>query len=66
MTQIIEVIIAPNGEIKIETKGFSGSACRAASQTLERALGSRQGEQLTGEFYAQEVSRPQLPQRRPS
>ena len=66
MTRIIEVIISPNGETKIETKGFSGSSCQAASQSLEQALGIRQAERLTAEFYSQETSRQKLQEGRPS
>ena len=51
MTQIIEVIVLPNGETKIETKGIVGSACRQVSGFLERALGIRVQEQLTAEFH---------------
>ena len=66
MTRIIEVMISPTGETKIETKGFSGSSCQAASQSLEQALGVRQAERLTAEFHAQETSRQQLEEGRPS
>ncbi len=66
MTRIIEVIISPTGETNIETKGFSGSSCQAASQSLEQALGIRQAERLTAEFYSQETSRQQLQEGRPS
>ena len=52
MTQIIEVIVSPTGETKIETKGFTGSSCRDASRFIEEALGQRMGEQLTAEFHA--------------
>ena len=52
MTQIIEVIVLPNGQTKIETKGFAGASCRAASRFIEEALGQRVGEQLTAEFHA--------------
>ena len=52
MTQkIIEVIVLPTGETKIETKGFTGSSCRDASQFMEEALGQRTSEQLTAEFH---------------
>ena len=39
MTQVIEITIAPNGQTKLETKGFTGASCRGASQFLEEALG---------------------------
>jgi predicted lipase len=51
MSQIIEVIVSPTGETKVETKGFQGSSCRAASQFLEKALGQATGERPTAEFY---------------
>jgi hypothetical protein len=51
MTKIIEIIVSPTGQTKIETKGFSGFSCRDASRFLEEALGQRTGEQLTTEFH---------------
>ena len=55
MTKIIEVTVSPNGETCIETKGFAGAECRAASAILEKALGTRQSEKLTAEFHSQKV-----------
>lgn len=52
MTPVIEVVIAPNGETRLTTKGFAGSACQGASQFLEAALGSRRQEALTEEYFA--------------
>lgn len=51
MTKTIEITISPQGETRIETKGFTGESCREATKTLEQALGLRQGEQLTAEFH---------------
>ena len=51
MSQTIEVVVAPNGETRVETKGFTGSSCRAASEFIERALGTSTGERLEPEFY---------------
>jgi hypothetical protein len=51
LNNTIEIVIGPKGETKIETKGFSGSECRMASQFVEEALGKRTAEQMTGEFY---------------
>ena len=56
MSQTIEIIVAPNGQTRIETKGFAGSQCRQASQFLEAALGRRTSEQLTAEFHQQVAS----------
>jgi hypothetical protein len=55
LNRTIEVIVSPKGETRIETKGFTGTACRQASQSLEEALGLRQNETLTAEFYQQEA-----------
>jgi hypothetical protein len=37
-SQTIEVVISPQGETRVETKGFTGGSCRQASQFLEHAL----------------------------
>jgi hypothetical protein len=49
--KIIEITVGPAGEARVETKGFSGGACREASRFLEQALGARTAEQLTAEFH---------------
>ena len=54
----IEIIVAPNGQTSVQTKGFTGNECRQASEFIETALGPQSHEQLTSEFYAQE-SEPQ-------
>ena len=51
MSQSIEVVVAPNGETRVETKGFSVASCRAASEFIERALGVSTCERLKPEFY---------------
>lgn len=51
MTKTIVVIVTPNGETKVETKGFSGSKCQEASRFLETALGEKTSEKLTAEFH---------------
>jgi Protein of unknown function (DUF2997) len=56
MTKTIEIMISPKGETTVQTKGFTGSECRLASQFVEEALGKRTAEQFTSEFYnAQQV-----------
>ena len=37
--RIIEVIVSPVGDITVQTKGFLGQDCVAASQFLEQTLG---------------------------
>ena len=61
-TQIIEVVISPQGEARVETNGFTGSSCRQASQFLEQALGATASEKLTAEFYQPETAPNQLRQ----
>ena len=49
--KIIEMIVSPTGETKIETKGFSGSSCQAASEFLEKALGKVLLDKPTAEIH---------------
>ncbi len=37
MTQVVEIVIGPDGQTKLKTKGFAGQSCRNASQFLEEA-----------------------------
>ena len=52
MPQLIEVTVSPQGETKIQTKGYEGPHCQEASKFLEQALGLVTAEQKTSEFYA--------------
>ena len=63
MSQTIEIVISPQGEAKIETKCYAGSSCRAASQFLEQALGTRFSELLTAEFHQQQSTDQTVQQR---
>ncbi len=51
MSKIIEITVSPSGQTRIETKGFTGADCQAASRFIEQALGQRQSEQVKPEFY---------------
>jgi Protein of unknown function (DUF2997) len=51
LNKIIELIVSPNGETRVETKGFTGNFCRAASNFLEQALGTPHSETLKAEFH---------------
>ncbi|WP_437191542.1 DUF2997 domain-containing protein [Planctomicrobium sp. SH527] len=55
MSPFIEVIIAPDGASRVETKGYSGNSCREASQFLQQALGRPTQETLKPEFYQTSV-----------
>ena len=50
----IEIIISPSGETTLQSKGFAGRECLAATGPLVEALGIRQSDRLTSEFYASE------------
>ncbi|QDU89482.1 hypothetical protein Pla175_28720 [Pirellulimonas nuda] len=52
----IEIIVSPQGEARIETRGYAGAACQEASRLLEAALGVRQSEQLTSAFFQQPLT----------
>ena len=47
----IQIIVSPEGKTKVETKGFVGNECVQASHYIEQALGSRNLERKTSEFY---------------
>lgn len=51
MKKTIEIVVSPTGEMKVETKGFSGSECRDASKFVEVALGRTTSDQTTSEFF---------------
>ncbi|NQV25789.1 MAG: DUF2997 domain-containing protein [Rhodopirellula sp.] len=60
----IEITVKPDGSTSLETKGFAGNGCQAASRFLEQALGSRGSEQLTSEFHQGETVNQQTTQQR--
>ena len=37
----IEIVVDPKGEVIVQSKGFAGPSCRAASRFIESALGER-------------------------
>ena len=55
----IEIIVTPQGKTTVQTLGFTGASCRAASRFLEQALGQRTGEYLTAEFHQAETGQQQ-------
>lgn len=56
----IEITVTPDGQSRVETKGFVGSECRDASRFVEQALGQQIREQVTAEFYAATTEQQQL------
>ena len=53
MAKTIEVIIKPDGTLKIDAVGFQGADCEKATRFLEVALGKVAGKQKTPEFHRQ-------------
>ena len=47
----IEIIVSPQGETRLETKGFVGASCQDASRFIENALGEMLSDQPTAERY---------------
>jgi hypothetical protein len=47
----IELVISPTGEVRLQTRGYAGNGCLAASRELEAALGLPTSARLTSEFY---------------
>jgi hypothetical protein len=47
----IEVIVSPQGQTRLETKGFAGASCKDASRFIENALGRKVSEQATAEMH---------------
>ncbi|NNJ27924.1 DUF2997 domain-containing protein [Alienimonas chondri] len=52
MSPRIEITVAPAGETSIQTKGFAGPFCEAASKPYEDALGVATAERRTPEYHA--------------
>jgi len=53
MREII-VDVSEDGEVKIETRGFTGKACVTESEFLRSVLGTETHRQLTPAYYQQE------------
>jgi hypothetical protein len=54
------ITVEPTGATRIETHGFTGGTCRAASEFLEQALGRVERETLTSEFYSAQTESTRL------
>ncbi len=53
----IIVTVAENGEVEIETTGFKGKACEAATAALEKAMGVKTNSKKKPEYRAEEKPR---------
>lgn len=53
----IEILIDPEGQATLQTKGFTGSSCRQASKFLEAALGQAMRDERTADHYQAPVTK---------
>ena len=51
MARVIEVVVSPQGQATVQTKGYAGGDCLGASKFLEEALGVVTADRNTSEFY---------------
>jgi uncharacterized protein GlcG (DUF336 family) len=49
----IEVVLSPDGEVKLVTRGMKGQSCAAETEALEKALGTVKRRERTAEWYQQ-------------
>ena len=47
----IEIIVTPQGETRLETRGFAEASCQDASRFLEKALGAKLSDRPTAERH---------------
>jgi hypothetical protein len=58
------VIIAPDGTVEVQVRGFKGRGCLEAAKWFEEIVGPLQSQQLTSEYYdPEEQVRYQIDQR---
>lgn len=50
----IELIVGPDGSLKIEAMGFKGADCERATAFLEKALGQISSKSKKPEYYHRE------------
>jgi len=62
MSRIIEVVVSPQGEATVQTKGYAGTDCLQASKFLEAALGVTTSDRKTAEFYSAQAIQQQVQQ----
>jgi hypothetical protein len=62
MARIIEVVVSPNGETTVQTKGYAGADCLQASRFLEQALGIATADHRTAEFHQIATAQQQVQQ----
>lgn len=49
-----EIVIAPDGAVQLEVKGFKGRRCLEAAKVFQEIVGELQSHNRTAEFYEPE------------
>jgi hypothetical protein len=57
MKKEIVIDVSDDGEVRIETKGFTGRACIEESQFIKDVLGRETAQKLTPAYYCNEKTR---------
>ena len=47
----LEIVIAPDGEMRVEVKGAKGTACLKYTDLLQRIFGEAKSVEHTAEYY---------------
>jgi hypothetical protein len=47
----LEITIAPDGELRVETKGVKGAACEEYAELIQRIFGEAHTVEHTSEYY---------------
>lgn len=55
----LEIIIMPDGQVKMEVKGMKGSGCVPVLRKVAEKLGSIKSQELLPEYYGQTSTRTQ-------
>jgi hypothetical protein len=55
VSQVVEVTIAPNGDVAVEGQGIKGPGCSQYTLAFAEKLGKIKSDEKTAEYYEQEV-----------
>lgn len=47
----VQIKIAPDGGVTIDTQGFTGADCEKATKALEAAMGSKTGDKKKPDYF---------------
>lgn len=59
---VIEVVVSPTGETKVQTRGYDGAACLQATKFLEQALGVVTADRKTSEYFQSQHQQQEIQQ----